>query len=832
MNRLLQLLINNHLKNNNNSSPWSLEYFNFEPGQEKLREALCTLGNGYLGTRGAITESSASRIHYPGTYLAGVYNKLESNIAGKTITNEDLVNCPNWLPLTFKTADNQRWIIPTVDNIISYYQKLDLKDAILIRNYSIKENSGKITTVQTRRLVHMGNRHLVAQEYSLIPENYDGEITIRSGLDGNVENKGVERYRDLNSLHLTAGKVGNFSDNGSYLSVLTNQSHITIALASLLYINNNGQRVNLISTATQQEEKAIFQDFKIQVRKKERYTVEKIVSIYTSRDNDTEAPLNSTIEEVQRPPSPKFSLLLTSHKEAWSYLWNIFDMVTEGDSFSQKALRLHIFHLLQTASPHNTKLDVGIPARGLSGEAYRGHIFWDEIFILPMYDFRLPEITQSTLLYRYRRLEQARRYASENGYRGAMFPWQSGSTGEEETQLIHLNPKSGKWGPDYSRNQRHISFAIAYSIWEHWKIAQDFDFLSKYGAELFLSIAQFGGSLAYYDSEDKRYHTKGLMGPDEFHEKLPGATEAGFKDNAYTNIMIVWTLRRALELISAILPQKNKEELLKKLKINQEELVLWEDITKKMNIIMNEDGIISQFDGYFALKELNWKAYRKKYGNIQRMDRILKAEGKSPNDYKVAKQADTLMLPYLFSLSELQEIFHRLGYRFDKEILRKNYDYYVQRTSHGSTLSLVVHCYLSDILGKSKQSWKWYCEVLNSDINDIQGGTTPEGIHTGVMGGSVNIALKRYAGVNLINGIININPALPKKWKSIYFKIKYKDIWYSLEIERYKVNIVLTAAQSVPKEYQEKIIISNKEYLLNLNKEYTFLLKRNGEVNG
>jgi len=821
LNKFWQFLKNN--SNNHSSSPWALEYFKFEPGQEKLREALCTLGNGYLGTRGAFNEVAASRIHYPGTYLAGVYNKLESDIAGKTISNEDLVNCPNWLSLTFKTAKNQEWFIPSLNHIVSYYQKLDLKEACLIRNYRIQEDSGEITTIKTRRITHMGNKHIVAQEYTIIPENYDGELTIRSAIDGNIENKGVERYSELNSLHLSTGTTGNFSENGIYLTAVTNQSKIEIAMASTTRILNNWKEIKPISINTKKEKKIISQEFKIRVKRKEKYVIEKVVAIYTSQDKETEDPLKDAIALVKK--SPDFSSLFDSHREAWSNLWDLFDVETKGHTFSQKTLRLHIFHLLQTASTHNFELDVGIPARGLSGEAYRGHIFWDEIFILPLYNFRLPEITESTLLYRYHRLEQARKYARENGYQGAMFPWQSSSTGEEETQIIHLNPKSGKWGPDYSRNQRHVSFAIAYCIWEHWRIAQDCDFMLNYGAELFLSIAQFAASLSYFDPKDHRYHTKGLMGPDEFHEKLPGAIEAGFKDNTYSNILIVWTLQRALEILSSILPAKQKESILKKLKIADGELGTWSEITRKMNIIVDKQGIISQFDGYFSLQELNWKAYKRKYGNIQRMDRILKAEGKSTNDYKVAKQADTLMLPYLFSPSELESIFHQLGYQFNKKILKNNYDYYVQRTSHGSTLSKVVHCYLSDILGKSRQSWKWYCEVLNSDINDIQGGTTPEGIHTGVMGGSINIAMKRYAGVDVISGIINIDPALPKKWKYIKFKIKYNEILYSLVIERYKIIVTLSTTKLVSTDYQEKIKIRKREYLLDMNKTYTFYLR-------
>lgn len=830
MNKLLQFLINSYVNakngtnNNHGNSPWSLEYFKFEPGEEKLIEALYTLGNGYLGTRGAFTESTASRIHYPGTYMAGVYNKLESQVSGKIITNEDLVNCPNWLPLTFKTAESSEWILPTADNIVSYYQKLDLREAVLIRNYKIKEKSGKITSVQTQRIVHMGQMHRMAIEYVIIPENYSGEIWIRWGLDGTVQNQGVDRYSDLNSLHLNPDKSGTFAENGIYLSVTTSQSKITIAQASSIRITSNNQQIDIISTETKTKEKAISREFKIKILKKQKYVIDKNVSIYTSQDKDSSNPIEDAIQSAEK--TPNFQSLYKSNRKVWANLWDLFDIKVKGHIFSQKTLRLHLFHLLQTASPHNTKLDAGIPARGLSGEAYRGHIFWDEVFILPIYDFRLPEITQSSLLYRYRRLDKAREYARENGYKGAMFPWQSGSTGEEETQIIHLNPKSGKWGPDYSRNQRHISFDIAYSVWDHWKIAGDLEFLSHYGAEIFFSIACFGASLSYYDEKDQRYHTKGLMGPDEFHERLPGSEEAGFKDNAYTNIMIVWTLKTALELVS-ILPNEAKEKLIQKLNISQDELKLWKDISQKMNVIINSGGIISQFEGYFDLKELNWQAYKKKYGNIQRMDRILKAEGKSPNQYKVAKQADTLMLPYLFSITELKELFDGLGYTFNQDILRKNYEYYVQRTSHGSTLSKVVHCYLSDILGKTKQSWKWYCQVLNSDINDIQSGTTPEGIHTGVMGGSINIAIKRYAGLNLENGIIRIDPDLPKSWKEFIFKIKYQGIWYALEIKRDQITIKLSGSkESKEKDYRKKVIIANREHLLSLNQKQVIDLKK------
>jgi trehalose/maltose hydrolase-like predicted phosphorylase len=325
---------------------------------------------------------------------------------------------------------------------------------------------------------------------------------------------------------------------------------------------------------------------------------------------------------------------------------------------------------------------------------------------------------------------------------------------------------------------------------------------------MMLLIAQFGVSLAKYDPQDDRYHTEGLVGPDEFHEGYPDSHKPGLKDNAYTNLMIVWTLLKAQEMLS-ILPEADKVKILEKLKLGQEELLQWNDITRKMNIIINDKGIISQFDGYFALKELNWHKYKTRYGNIQRMDRILKAEGESPDDYKVSKQPDVLMLFYLLELSEIENIFRRLGYGFDKDTLRKNYKYYLKRTSHGSTLSKVVYCFLAQLLRGPQASWGWFREVLESDIYDTQGGTTPEGIHTGVMAGSIDIVMRGFAGISVLEDIIRINPKLPKNWQGIKLRFRFKGRWASLSITKYQITILIqgstTKSVKIPVEIKSRL---------------------------
>ena len=216
-------------------SVWTLEYNNFKPAQEGLREALCTLGNGYLGTRGAVTESGASRIHYPGTYIAGVYNKLATHIAGQTIWNEDLVNCPNWLFLNIRIGDGE-WISPVASKILFYQQQLDMRRGVLNRCMRLEDRKGHITKIDTQRIVSMADPHRAVIRYCITPENYDDWVIIRSFLDGTVQNMGVARYRQLSSRHLKAQYLGSFSKNGIFLSMRTNQSDIRISLAAKLRI--------------------------------------------------------------------------------------------------------------------------------------------------------------------------------------------------------------------------------------------------------------------------------------------------------------------------------------------------------------------------------------------------------------------------------------------------------------------------------------------------------------------------------------------------------------------------------------------------------------------
>ena len=376
-----------------------------------------------------------------------------------------------------------------------------------------------------------------------------------------------------------------------------------------------------------------------------------------------------------------------------------------------------------------------------------------------------------------------------------MYPWQSGSDGTEETQKLHLNPISGRWLEDNSQRQRHVNIAIVYNVWRYYKTTGDREFLSRYGAEMILEIARFWASLAEWNETSGRYEIHGVMGPDEYHDMYPDSETGGLRNNAYTNVMVVWLLERAFEVL-ALLGDSRRAELVEEIGLGPEEERKWRDLTRKMTVPFH-GGVISQFEGYDELEEFGWAAYREKYGNIERLDRILEAEGDSTNRYKASKQADVLMLFYLLRTGELQGLFRQLGYDLDDATIRNTVDYYTARTSHGSTLSRVVHAAVA-ARSDPHASWNFFKEALQSDIADIQGGTTPEGVHIGAMGGLDDVLLTRYAGIDTMGDTLTLDPCLPEELPGLRLPIVYRGRRMALDLTHESVGISLDGESAVP----------------------------------
>ncbi|QHY95154.1 putative glycosyl hydrolase [Streptomyces sp. S4.7] len=792
---------------------WTWTYEGYDPERERLREALCTLGNGYFATRGAASETSEGPSHRPGTYAAGVHNRLTSTVAGRRVENEDMVNLPDWLPLRYRVrvegACPGPWLSPDGPELIEHGQTLDLRHGTLTRRslYTVagERGAGRLR-VEQHRLVHMGEPHLAAQRTSFTAEGWTGEVEVESAIDGDVRNEGVDRYADLANRHLTRWSTGDGADAGAgtvWLCCHTLDSHIRIALAARTRVAGRRGAAPRRNTAprTRLTDRRAVQILTVPVESGESVAVDKTVALHTSRDPATSGPLTAATEAVRRAPG--FPRLLASHHRAWRQIWRRAALDVPGEA--GVILRLHLFHVLQTLSPHTVDLDVGVPARGLHGEAYRGHVFWDELFVLPYLNLHFPEVSRALLGYRYRRLPAACRAARDVGRAGAMYPWQSGSDGREESQELHLNPRSGRWLPDHSRLQHHVGSAIAYNVWQYAQASGDTAFLYGEGAEILIQVARFWADSAVWDPSLERYRVRGVVGPDEYHDAYPDAPAPGLDDNAYTNVTAAWVLTRALEL-SRALPPSRGQELFERLRLAPAEHDRWDDIAHRLHVPYH-GGVISQFEGYGDLAELDWDRYRDQYGDIRRLDRILEAEGDSVNRYKASKQADVLMLGHLFPPRELADLFRQLGHRLDDESWRATIDYYLPRTSHGSTLSALVSAW---VLARARrdEAWAYAEEALIGDVADIQGGTTAEGIHLGAMAGTLDFVQRCLTGLEARDDGLWLDPAPLPQLSKFRVGVRYRDHWdVDLRIRAQRVRVGVPGSAEGP----VRVVLGDRE---------------------
>lgn len=390
----------------------------------------------------------------------------------------------------------------------------------------------------------------------------------------------------------------------------------------------------------------------------------------------------------------------------------------------------------------------------------------------------------------------ARAAAQSLGLKGAVFPWQSGSSGREETPPVLYNPMLEAWMPDNSHHQRHVGLQVALSVWRYFQFTRDEIFMRDVGAELILDVARAFASMAEYDQATGRYSIHHVMGPDEFHDGYPDSPGTGLTDNAYTNILASWVMTKALE-IHDWLDDVDVAVLRAHLQLTDDELHRIDEVSRKLRLVFHSDGVLSQFDGYEGLRELDWDAYREKYGNIGRLDLILTAEGDSPNNYKLSKQADTAMIFYLFPPAELNQVLERLGYTLNESTVRRTIEYYRERTSDGSTLSQIVYAWAINGFDPDA-AWPLYQQALEADIDNDAGSSTSGGIHNGVMAGTVDYVQRCLAGMHVDGDTLCFNPALPDAVDDVSFRVYFRANPVQITASRTRVDVGVEADAKNP----------------------------------
>jgi len=715
---------------------WILNETKFDSDQLHFKETVFTIGNGYLGTRGTFEEGYPHAL--PATLIHGVYDDVP-------IVYTELANCPDWLPLVV-IIDGDRFRLDRGE-ILSYERQLDLRRGILSRRVRWRSPSGKTLDLYFERFASLADEHVLGMRCQVTPVDSDSLIEIQASINGYPENQGFNHWEWLDQSK---------TDQGIWLQVRTRSSRIELAMASRITISGTEAPLQVTSAPGYPTLTTTFL-----AEKGKTVTVEKVVTVFTSRE--VEAPVEAAQAKLTQLPS--YSTLLNAHEQAWDEVWQKSDIVIEGDTKAQLAVRYNLFGLLISAPRHDDR--VSIPAKTLSGFGYRGHVFWDtEIFILPFFTFTQPEIARNLLTYRYHTLDGARHKATYYGYKGAMFAWESADTGDEVTPRWALpNQPYGEEVRIWCRDREiHISADIAYAVWYYWQATGDDEWMRDCGAEIILNTAIFWISRVEWNTKQERYEIREVIGADEYHERV--------NNNAFTNRMIQWHLEKAIfvsDWLGSKFPDRDAE-LKQKLHLTKERRSRWQDIVTNLWIPYNPaTKLVEQFEGFFNLEDINLDDYEPRTLSMQA---ILGIDG--ANKRQVLKQPDVLMLLYLMRESQ--------DFPYSPEVLQKNWDYYAPRTdiTYGSSLGPAIHAILASDLGYSAEAYERFMQAALVDLEDIRGNAA-DGIHGASAGGVWQAVILGFGGVQLAEQPV-ANPHLPPGWTRLKFKLHWRGKWHEFDL--------------------------------------------------
>ncbi|MEH1859197.1 MAG: beta-phosphoglucomutase [Nostoc sp.] len=716
---------------------WILIETQFDPEQLHSKETVFTIGNGYLGTRGSFEEGYPHAL--PATFIHGVYDDVP-------VVYTELVNCPDWLPLIV-IVNGDRFRLDQGE-ILRYDRQLDLRQGLLIRAVRWRSPSGNTIDISFERFASLADPHVLALRCHITPVDFEGLIEIQASINGYPENQGFNHWEGLDQ-----GKI----DQGIWLQRRTRSSRIELGMAAKVTILGSEASLQ-VNTAPGYP--TLSTSFLAKVQ--QTVTVEKIVTVFTSREIDT--PVPAAQEKLVHLPD--YATLLKANQQAWDEVWQQSDILIEGDSTATFAVRYNLFQLLIAAPRHDDK--VSIPAKTLSGFGYRGHIFWDtEIFMQPLFLFTQPAIARNLLSYRWHTLPGARRKAAHYGYKGAMFAWESADTGDEVTPRWAIG--SDFYGEDvriWCRDREiHINADIPYAVWNYWQATGDDDWMQKCGAEIILDAAIFWGSRVEFNPERERYEIRGVIGADEYHEFV--------HNNAFTNRMAQWHLEKAIAIYDWLAHKfpERATELEQNLKLTPEERSHWQEIVAKILFLYDPSTeLIEQFEGFFQSEDINLADYEPRDRSMQAILGIDKT-----NKCQVLKQPDVLMLLYLMRESA--------DFPYNEKALQTNWDYYAPRTdiTYGSSLGPSVQAILASDLGKSTEAYEQFMRALMVDLEDNRGNTN-DGIHGASAGGIWQAVIFGFGGIQLTENGPVANPHLPPGWTRLKFKLHWRGKWHDFDL--------------------------------------------------
>jgi len=706
---------------------WLVQARGYDPLRELGVESRFSIGNGFLGVRGvpAICGEEVC-VSSPYTYVAGLFD-TPAILPHVPV----LVSAPDWVGVTLLVNGDP--LIRHPDDMVPHLRTLDMERGALVSTWRPAKAGGAVVRVRSIRMVSLVDRGVGLQILSL---DIGGQAEITLEVSCLASDPAFEPI--LLAPDLSVWRIG--------------KSGKSLAIATAAALQLDGREVIPVR----------LDNLKWRWRWKSRpgqiAYFERLVSFARGEkaDDDPGAVAQKTLSNLRQLGARG---IIQRHEAAWEERWRYSEIEVGGDEESQRALRFAAYHLNSAANPDDESVSVG--ARALTGDTYHGHVFWDtEIFLLPFYTLTWPRAARAMLMYRYHSLAAARAKAARMGWRGAFYAWESASGGEEVTPDQVISPDGKLVKVLSGKLEEHISADVAYAVWHYWRATGDDGFLLDAGAEVLFETARFWASRAQPEADGKR-HIRDVEGPDEYHEHID--------DNAFTNVMARWNLRRAIE-VAALMRKRWPERsaaISGRIALDEVELEEWgkaaETLATRVDV---KTGLIEQFAGYFNLEEIDLSQYASRSTS---MDVVLGRERTKRS--QVIKQADVVAL-----LALLPE-------EFDRSSKVVNFRHYEPRCDHGSSLSPAMHAMVAARLGDTQLALRYFREAASIDLADdvaISAG----GIHIATLGGLWQAAVFGFAGLSLHDDAIALDPQLPTQWNSLGFRLQWRGRHLRVLIER------------------------------------------------
>jgi len=699
--------------------------------------SIMACGNGYMGVRATHEEDYTRQTR--GIYLAGLYHR-----AGRNETNE-LVNLPDVVGIDIELEGENFTLLS--GEILSWQRELAFANGELRRSVLWRSPGGKRYRLESRRFVSLDQLPLVAMQLSITPVDDAAQVVLKTGIDAAQTNTGRQHLDEMSVRVFDQHYLQGVYETQDHAAEVVMSAYCCLSTQSDSCFTAKNRRI----TAHQA----------FSIPQCDTVTLEKLVWVAHRRDKtlSQEAFARNALAELKVCAVKGYAALLKSSADAWEKIWRDGRVeVASTEPQDQIALDYAVWHLTAMTPAHDERSSIG--AKGLTGEGYKGHVFWDtEIFLLPFHLFTRPQIARSLLRYRWLNLPGAREKARRNGWPGALFPWESAASGQEETpEFAAINIRTGTRQKVASAlAEHHIVADIAWAVVAYWQATHDDDFMRNEGLKLLMETATFWMGRA--TEVNGRLEIHDVIGPDEYTEHV--------NNNAYTNYLAWHNVASACEFMA---------------RFNREDACFTQNSSRFLTRLWlpeaRPDGVIPQDDSFLAKPVIDLSRYKAQAGKQTILLDYSRAE---VNEMQILKQADVVMLNYL------------LPERFTPQQCAANLAFYEPRTIHDSSLSKAIHGIVTARCGDTEGAYSFWRDGIAIDLGDDP-HSSDDGIHAAATGAIWSGVIQGFAGLQIVEGELHLAPRIPTHWQKLTFPLRWRNARMHFTFE----NAVLTIETSAP----------------------------------